>query len=66
MSQPARRPGYRLARRNPQRPERGVPIAGDGRTKVIYETRQLDDVNACFEEVLSGRVPARLVFDLTA
>ena len=37
-----------------------------GRTRVIYETRQLDDVNACFDEVLSGRVPARLVFDLTA
>ena len=37
-----------------------------GRTKVIYQTRQLDDVNACFDEVLSGRVPARLVFDLTA
>jgi propanol-preferring alcohol dehydrogenase len=37
-----------------------------GRTRVVYQTRQLDDVNACFDEVLSGRVPARLVFDLTA
>jgi propanol-preferring alcohol dehydrogenase len=36
-----------------------------GRTKVILETRQLDDVNECFEEVLSGQVPARLVFDMT-
>jgi alcohol dehydrogenase, propanol-preferring len=34
-----------------------------GRTKVVRETRALDDVNACFEEVLSGQVEARLVFD---
>jgi propanol-preferring alcohol dehydrogenase len=33
---------------------------------VIYETRRLDDINACFDEVLRGSVPARLVFDLTA
>ena len=36
-----------------------------GRTKVIAEARSLDDVNACFDEVLAGKVPARLVFDLT-
>ncbi|WP_327675087.1 alcohol dehydrogenase AdhP [Kitasatospora sp. NBC_00458] len=36
-----------------------------GRTRVIRETRRLDDVNACFDEVLSGKVSARLVFDLT-
>ncbi|HET6627408.1 MAG TPA: zinc-binding dehydrogenase, partial [Nocardioidaceae bacterium] len=36
-----------------------------GRTRVIAEARRLDDVNECFEEVLAGRVPARLVFDLT-
>lgn len=35
-----------------------------GRTRVIRETRQLEDVNACFEEVLAGKVSARLVFDL--
>ena len=35
-----------------------------GRTRVVYETRRLDDVNACFDEVLSGGVTARLVFDL--
>jgi len=35
-----------------------------GLTKVVAETRQLEDVNQCFEEVLAGRVPARLVFDL--
>ncbi|GAB3292572.1 alcohol dehydrogenase AdhP [Parasphingorhabdus pacifica] len=35
-----------------------------GRTKVIREARQLDEVNTCFEEVETGRVKARLVFDL--
>jgi propanol-preferring alcohol dehydrogenase len=35
-----------------------------GRTKVIYETRRLEDVNGAIDEVLSGRVAARLVFDL--
>lgn len=35
-----------------------------GRTTVTSETRELDDVNACFDEVLAGQVPARLVFDL--
>ncbi|MEU7872116.1 zinc-dependent alcohol dehydrogenase [Dactylosporangium sp. NPDC049140] len=34
-----------------------------GRTRVITQTRKLDDVNACFEEVLAGLVPARLVFE---
>ena len=33
-----------------------------GRTKVIAQARRLDEVNDCFEEVLAGRVPARLVF----
>jgi alcohol dehydrogenase, propanol-preferring len=33
-----------------------------GRTRVIAQPRELGDVNACFEEVLSGQVPARLVF----
>lgn len=35
-----------------------------GRTQVVYQTRSLDEVNTCFDEVLSGTVPARLVFDL--
>jgi propanol-preferring alcohol dehydrogenase len=35
-----------------------------GRTRVIRESRRLEDVNACFEEVLAGKVTARLVFDL--
>jgi propanol-preferring alcohol dehydrogenase len=36
-----------------------------GHTRVVAETRRLEDVNECFEEVLAGRVPARLVFDLS-
>jgi propanol-preferring alcohol dehydrogenase len=35
-----------------------------GRTRVVYQTRPLDDVNDAFAEVLGGTVPARLVFDL--
>ena len=35
-----------------------------GRTQVVAEGRKLDDVNACFESVLAGTVPARLVFEL--
>jgi propanol-preferring alcohol dehydrogenase len=35
-----------------------------GMTRVVTETRRLEDVNACFEEVLAGEVPARLVFDM--
>lgn len=35
-----------------------------GRTRVVRETRRLEQVNECFEEVEKGRVQARLVFDL--
>jgi len=35
-----------------------------GRTRVELETRRLEQVNECFEDVLAGRVPARLVLDL--
>jgi propanol-preferring alcohol dehydrogenase len=35
-----------------------------GRTRVVLETRQLEQVNECFDEVLAGSVPARLVLDL--
>jgi propanol-preferring alcohol dehydrogenase len=35
-----------------------------GRTTVIRETRTLDEVNECFEEVEKGQVKARIVFDL--
>ena len=34
-----------------------------GRTKVVALPRKLDEVNACFDEVLAGTVPARLVFE---
>jgi len=40
-------------------------LQAQGRTRVVAETRRLEDVNECFEEVLAGRVPARLVFDLS-
>jgi alcohol dehydrogenase, propanol-preferring len=33
-----------------------------GRTKVIAEERRLEDVNECIDDLLAGRVPARLVF----
>ena len=33
-----------------------------GRTEVVTETRRLDQVNESFEDVLAGRVTARLVF----
>jgi alcohol dehydrogenase, propanol-preferring len=33
-----------------------------GRTQVISETRKLDEVNACFDQILASQVPARLVF----
>lgn len=35
-----------------------------GHTRVVSERRRLEDVNDCFEDVLAGRVPARLVFDM--
>ncbi|MBC9733410.1 alcohol dehydrogenase AdhP [Nocardioides marmotae] len=35
-----------------------------GRTRVIAETRRLEDVNDAVAEVLEGRAPARLVFQL--
>jgi len=41
-----------------------LELHADGRTKVINETRHLEDVNHAFEEVEKGTVPARLVFDM--
>lgn len=35
-----------------------------GRTRVVRETRRLDQVNEAFEEVERGQIKARLVFDL--
>ena len=34
-----------------------------GRTRVIGDVRRIEDVNACIDEVLSGQIPARLVFE---
>ncbi|MFI7707568.1 alcohol dehydrogenase AdhP [Nonomuraea sp. NPDC049480] len=39
-------------------------LHAQGRTKVIYETRKLEDINQSFAEVLAGTVPARLVFQM--
>ena len=39
-------------------------LHAQGRTRVVRETRRLDQVNECFEEVEKGQVQARLVFDL--
>jgi propanol-preferring alcohol dehydrogenase len=35
-----------------------------GRTRVVAESRKLDDVNAAIDDVLAGRAPARLVFEM--
>jgi propanol-preferring alcohol dehydrogenase len=35
-----------------------------GRTSIAFEPRSLSEVNTAFDEVLSGSVPGRLVFDL--
>ncbi|MBN3929961.1 zinc-dependent alcohol dehydrogenase [Streptomyces verrucosisporus] len=35
-----------------------------GRTKVVYETRPLEAVNDCVEEILAGHVRARVVFEM--
>jgi propanol-preferring alcohol dehydrogenase len=37
-------------------------LHAQGRTHVTYERRELDQVNECFDDVLAGRVSARLVF----
>ena len=34
-----------------------------GRTRVVSETRKIDQVNDAIDDVLSGRAPARLVFE---
>ena len=34
-----------------------------GRTKIIAVDRKLDEVNAAFDAVLSGRIPARVIFE---
>jgi len=39
-------------------------LHAQGLTRVVRETRKLEQVNDCFEEVEKGQVKARLVFDL--
>lgn len=39
-------------------------LHADGRTRIVRESRRLDQVNESITEVLSGEVEARLVFDL--
>lgn len=36
-----------------------------GRTTVISEIRNLDDINECMDDVLAGTVPARIVFEFS-
>jgi propanol-preferring alcohol dehydrogenase len=39
-------------------------LHAEGRTRVVRETRQLEQVNESFEQIEKGAVDARLVFDL--
>jgi len=39
-------------------------LHAEGRTRVVRETRQLEQVNEAFEQIEKGAVDARLVFDL--
>jgi propanol-preferring alcohol dehydrogenase len=38
-------------------------LHAEGRTKVVRESRHLEEVNRSFEEIEKGEVDARLVFD---
>ena len=42
----------------------GPSTPAAGKTHVVYERRQLEDVNSAIREVETGQVKARLVFDL--
>jgi propanol-preferring alcohol dehydrogenase len=39
-------------------------LHAQGRTRVVRESRRLEEVNDCFEQVEKGQIKARLVFDL--
>lgn len=41
-----------------------LQLHADGRTRVVRESRQLEQVNEAFEQIEKGEVDARLVFDL--
>jgi propanol-preferring alcohol dehydrogenase len=34
-----------------------------GRTRVVAESRKLNEINQSFDDILGGRVPARLVIE---
>jgi propanol-preferring alcohol dehydrogenase len=51
-------------RRYPAGPHRRLRLHALDRTRIIARGRKLDDVNAALDEVLSGHVTARLVFEL--
>ncbi len=38
-------------------------LHAEGRTRVVRESRQLDQVNSSFEQIEKGEIDARLVFD---
>jgi propanol-preferring alcohol dehydrogenase len=38
-------------------------LHAEGRTRIVRETRRLDEVNEAFEQIEKGGVDARLVFD---
>jgi propanol-preferring alcohol dehydrogenase len=39
-------------------------LHAQGRTRVVRESRQLEQVNDAFEQIEKGAIDARLVFDL--
>ena len=56
--------GHRLDRRHPQDLAEVFALHAAGRTRVVREARQLDEVNEAIADVEAGRVPARVVFEL--
>ena len=58
-----RQDGHRLDRRHSQRHLADVfALHAAGKTRVIRETRSLNEVNEAIADVEAGRVPARIVF----
>jgi len=61
-------PGCQAPTDRSEEPEKDLAdvfkLHAQGRTRVARETRRLNQANEAFEEVESGQVKARLVFDL--
>jgi hypothetical protein len=57
-------PGLRRAEHLGLCPARRNKLHAAGKTRVIRETRSLDDVNESIADVEAGRVAARIVFEL--